>query len=1614
MSNPIIASDVNVNVNTQPINVVVEGFSQVVGGSVGNLDGRYYPRYDNPSEYVSSGSLVNSVAGVNRLNGISGNVNISGTGGVLVFVNGSTIFVSGGNTTSSFVGLTGFNSGQYVTTEQTGQFYPASNPQQYIRSGDVSSTYATITNLQTTGSTLQSQISTINNSTGGILTYTNNISGILSDRLTNTGIFFINNYATAVNLQTTGQNLFLLLTGLSGQANLNYATIANLQSTGSNLWTFSLNNATNLSGRLALTGSNLQSQINNILLSGFLNNAVTGISVTGSNSITGLIRVAGIYGTIVGLSGNTITVSGMAGGGTVDLSNYYTRDNPSGYLNTLSGLSTGYVNNISGALSDRLTSTGANLLGLINASSAGVSSINAASGAINLIGAGNVSVSTSSQTITISGNTGVLINYINNVPRSGSFISVDSIKALRNLNVSGIDDNSKVHVKSYYDDSETFVTQFGNMSRDEGGGHFYWNANATNRDDSGRFIASNYAVTGRWERILEGGISNVHMWGAKGDAYVQNNAISGDYLIGSDDTIPIQNALSANGFGWGGTLRFPARNYKVTDTLYWYTQQTQLIGDGTTNSSAILMKENINKDIIITNAVSGILAWNANPTNPPISYSSYGADIPKIKDLSICYVGNAYLRGPDINGIAYSGINAINTGNSILTLAAVGEANLIQGCFFAGGKYAIRVLAGSPGLRAYGCTIAAVGEASVSMEGFPTQTSGATGWSAILEAGAGMLSLIDCSCDYNGLNSGEGGFSFVKAHNNSIANIYIKNLKLEGDYPGGVVNYIKPSGSEGNLSHIDINGLHWNGTTQNHAIDQTVVVISGQDSSVRNTVNTSLSNLYIQSVPNLIKDYILKDNTNNPYILKSDDWLGFPNYTQAVPTITHYGTKQQFQNYRGQSNFIFSNIKDTRASNHQVKFRPLSTGWYRIAIGRGISNVLFNDRFTINCQNNIYDLDTSVDYNTNPNSCRLSSKTANLNSSPITRARLWIEPLIPSGDTSDRAYLDIFFKYLPNSGVEYNNYETLKYVTIDTHTNHFFDRNNLITPICLSGFELNYISQNLTYPYAEVDLTKQNDISQSRPNVAKDAYQIDKDFYLFTTSNGDLRYFDAGLKLVFNGGGGANAAAQAVTVNGEIAQVLITNSGNGGYTSPPTITAVPNSLNNGNGAFLSGYIFSGFLRDVQVISGGTGYGVGPDSVTDGYSLTGIGLTGQTLYNLINGLSGQLNITGGNLQSQINTLFNNLLITGRDSYNNAINLSGNLQSTGSKVWNDSNNNAINLSGRISVTGSTLDNKINTVITNLLTTGRDAWNNATNLSGNLFNSGSLLNNAIIGVSGNLQTTGSTLDNKINSLSGYVTGVSGGLQSQLNNYYLKSNPDGYAQSGNFISGISISGGNAIRGAININAGSNITLTQLGNTLSIASMASGMGGGGVTGIGITGGISLTGLIRFTSAGNVTITQAGNDITISGNTTSSSGLPFAIGNVNITSGIENSQFIQFTQNFSAVPIVLGNIFNNSGNNIVGFQTSGISTSGFYLNLTEALTTNNYYFQYLATTGLGFFNLATSLIGQVTAITSGPQLYCGSGNPEGIQTATSGSIWTDWFNQVQYNKYTGTGPYGWA
>src|ERR1041384_8327986 len=89
---------------------------------------------------------------------------------------------------------------------------------------------------------------------------------------------------------------------------------------------------------------------------------VNNLFTTGSTLYTYINNVSGLLG--------NVNLSGYGTTGSFDL-RYYPKNNESGFLNTLSGLSINYVTGISGYLESKIYSTGNNLQTQINSISAG-------------------------------------------------------------------------------------------------------------------------------------------------------------------------------------------------------------------------------------------------------------------------------------------------------------------------------------------------------------------------------------------------------------------------------------------------------------------------------------------------------------------------------------------------------------------------------------------------------------------------------------------------------------------------------------------------------------------------------------------------------------------------------------------------------------------------------------------------------------------------------------------------------------------------------------------------------------------------------------------------------------------------------------------------------------------------------------------------------------------------------------------------------------------------------------------------------------------------------------------------------------------------------------------
>lgn len=328
-------------------------------GFVTGLSGQAASTYATQVALTASGQQLSAVkvTGSNVIN----QPNFSGIGGTQVIRSGDFVLISGGaggagDVTSAQLTSTGVQLFSLITG----------------LSGQAVDAYATKTQLTNTGVLLGGRTDTL---TTNLALTGSNLYGVVTGlsgqsvtdyaaksnlALTGSNLFAlvtglsgqaVSAYATITNLAATGSELRTQLTGLSGQAVSTYATIANLASTGQQVWDAQRNNALNISGALAATGGLLSA-----------------VKVSGS-SIVNTVDISGVGGTRVIRSGNSIVL--VSGG--------------------------------SDAVATNLTTTGATLFALISASSAGVGSINGASGALTVQGAGNVSVTTAGQTITVSG-----------------------------------------------------------------------------------------------------------------------------------------------------------------------------------------------------------------------------------------------------------------------------------------------------------------------------------------------------------------------------------------------------------------------------------------------------------------------------------------------------------------------------------------------------------------------------------------------------------------------------------------------------------------------------------------------------------------------------------------------------------------------------------------------------------------------------------------------------------------------------------------------------------------------------------------------------------------------------------------------------------------------------------------------------------------------------------------------------------------------------------------------------------------------------------------------------------------------------------------------------------
>ncbi len=343
--------------------------------------------------------------------------------------------------------------------------------------------------------------------------------------------------------------------------------------------------------------------------------------------------------------------------------------------------------------------------------------------------------------------------------------TVNNIAELQSLNTSSLGDTNGFLVLGYY------------TPGDRGGGTFQWQPNLNVPVDGGRYLMSSniYSGPGRWVRMLNGEVANVKMWGAKGNWELWHMTASQAF----DDTPAITNAVAACTYGWAGELLFPSGSYKVTDTIY-YSGSLHISGDGANGSNTILtMPDGIQKDIFCTLNAKAALTGGLVDWDHALMF----------ENMFVQFEGRTE--------------GSRNTSNACLVICNPGETCEIRNTTFQNGGYGIRCLGGgAPGLRAsdVSCFNNAIG--GISLEPLPNQPGSNIG---------GSWNLTGISGDYR-WNSYADTASLIRIYHSSPI-ITINNLKAEGEWGGGVIQYsssldLYPGEAMGSLV---VNGGTYNG-----------------------------------------------------------------------------------------------------------------------------------------------------------------------------------------------------------------------------------------------------------------------------------------------------------------------------------------------------------------------------------------------------------------------------------------------------------------------------------------------------------------------------------------------------------------------------------------------------------------------------------------------------------------------------------------------------------------------------------------------------------------------------------------------------------------------------------
>lgn len=410
-----------------------------------NHDTQYYPRVSNPS-----GFLTGFNSGLYALKSETGTLVPTGATGNFV-----TTSQTGHNHDGQYYPLSS-NPSSYVTASQTGTLVPTGLTGVFLTTGQtgvlVNAFYPLNSNPSSYVTAAQTGTLVPTGSTGVLAekTYVNNASGVIRTDLAATGSFLygliqassagvgsLNGQSGTLTLSGTG-NVSVVVQGQTIYVSGNTGAYANFVFKGET-GTFVTSDKTGTFVTSSQTGTFVTTG-----QTGALVNVFYPLASNPSNYVTasqtGTLVPTGATGAFTSLfyplsanPSNYVTTAQTgtlvptgATGAFVNLF-YPLSSNPSNYITaaqTGSFADQTYVQNASGVLRTDLNATGSYLYGLVQASSAGVSSINSLSGSLTMTGTGNVTVISQGQTVTISGNTGAYANFVFK-GETGTFVTND-------------------------------------------------------------------------------------------------------------------------------------------------------------------------------------------------------------------------------------------------------------------------------------------------------------------------------------------------------------------------------------------------------------------------------------------------------------------------------------------------------------------------------------------------------------------------------------------------------------------------------------------------------------------------------------------------------------------------------------------------------------------------------------------------------------------------------------------------------------------------------------------------------------------------------------------------------------------------------------------------------------------------------------------------------------------------------------------------------------------------------------------------------------------------------------------------------------------------------------